>query len=53
MRKSIHGTAVAWVAVACLAGCTVGPNYKRPAYPTPPAFAGQMTPPSPVTRKNR
>ena len=40
MRKGIHGTAIAWVAVACLAGCTVGPNYKRPAYPTPPALRG-------------
>src|ERR1700761_293902 len=40
MRKSIHGTAVAWAAIACLAGCTVGPNYKRPAYPTPPALRG-------------
>src|SRR3984885_3121803 len=40
MRKGIHGTAVAWVAIACLAGCTVGPNYKRPAYPTPPALRG-------------
>lgn len=26
--------------VAVLAGCTVGPNYKRPSYPTPPAFRG-------------
>ena len=25
---------------AALAGCTVGPNYKRPSYPTPPAFRG-------------
>jgi outer membrane protein, multidrug efflux system len=40
MRKGIHGTAIAWAAVACLAGCTVGPNYKRPAYPTPPALRG-------------
>ena len=38
--KGIHGTTVAWVAIACLAGCTVGPNYKRPAYPTPPALRG-------------
>jgi multidrug efflux system outer membrane protein len=38
--KGINGIAVAWVAIACLAGCTVGPNYKRPAYPTPPALRG-------------
>ena len=25
---------------AALTGCTVGPNYKRPSYPTPPAFRG-------------
>jgi multidrug efflux system outer membrane protein len=40
MRTSIHGTVIAWVAIAGLAGCTVGPNYKRPAYPTPPALRG-------------
>ncbi len=27
-----------------LAGCTVGPNYKRPAVPTPPAFKEQPAP---------
>ena len=26
--------------LAAAAGCTVGPKYKRPAYPTPPAFRG-------------
>ena len=26
------------VAVAALAGCEVGPNYQRPATPTPPAY---------------
>ncbi len=26
--------------LVALAGCTVGPNYKRPAYPQPPAFRG-------------
>ena len=28
------------VLLAAAAGCTVGPKYKRPAYPTPPAFRG-------------
>jgi multidrug efflux system outer membrane protein len=30
----------AGILVAGIAGCTVGPNYKRPAYPAPPAFQG-------------
>ena len=29
------------VAALLLAGCTVGPDYRRPAYPVPPAFRGQ------------
>lgn len=28
-----------------LAGCTVGPNYRRPSAPTPPAFKEAATPP--------
>jgi multidrug efflux system outer membrane protein len=28
------------VLLAAAAGCTVGPKYQRPAYPTPPAFRG-------------
>ena len=32
-------------AVLC-AACTVGPDYKRPQYPTPPAFRGAQTPES-------
>jgi outer membrane protein, multidrug efflux system len=28
------------VLLAAAAGCTVGPKYKRPDYPTPPAFRG-------------
>ena len=28
------------VLLAAAAGCTVGPKYKQPAYPTPPAFRG-------------
>jgi len=33
---------IAWMLLACsmLAGCTVGPKYQRPIYPTPPAFRG-------------
>jgi len=29
------------VAVLLLTACTVGPDYRRPAYPVPPAFRGQ------------
>lgn len=38
-RKAIvlSGSAVA---LLTLAGCTVGPNYHRPSYPSPPAFRG-------------
>ncbi|MFL6721007.1 MAG: efflux transporter outer membrane subunit [Sphingomonas sp.] len=32
------------LASAMLAGCTVGPNYQRPATPTPPAFAEPHAP---------
>ncbi len=28
------------LAIGTLAGCNVGPKYKRPAYPAPPAFRG-------------
>lgn len=28
------------VTIATLAGCTVGPNYKRPSVPAPPAYRG-------------
>jgi multidrug efflux system outer membrane protein len=38
---------VAGIAIAGIAGCTVGPNYKRPGYATPPAFRGVDE--SPVT----
>src|SRR5215472_13233013 len=31
---------------AWLAGCAVGPNYKRPAVPAPPQFRGGENPPS-------
>ena len=40
MRKSIYATTLASVLIAGIAGCNVGPNYKRPVYPTPPAFRG-------------
>ena len=33
------------LAVCMLAGCTVGPNYQRPAAPTPPEFKEQVPPP--------
>jgi NodT family efflux transporter outer membrane factor (OMF) lipoprotein len=31
---------LAFAALACLAGCTLGPKYTRPATPTPPQFRG-------------
>ncbi|HEX3940948.1 MAG TPA: efflux transporter outer membrane subunit [Acidobacteriaceae bacterium] len=34
-------------AVALLSGCRVGPNYQRPAVPTPPAFEGAAPTPPP------
>ena len=38
--KRAHGIFVASALLAVAAGCTVGPKYKQPAYPTPPAFRG-------------
>ncbi|HEX3660857.1 MAG TPA: efflux transporter outer membrane subunit [Acidobacteriaceae bacterium] len=40
MRFRLIVSPVLLCVVAALAGCTVGPNYKRPAYPQPPAFRG-------------
>jgi outer membrane protein, multidrug efflux system len=40
MLKGIFATTLAGVLMASIAGCNVGPNYKRPAYPTPPALRG-------------
>jgi multidrug efflux system outer membrane protein len=40
MRKGIYKITLALVLTTGIAGCTVGPNYKRPAYPAPPAFRG-------------
>jgi outer membrane protein, multidrug efflux system len=34
---------------AALAGCAVGPNYKRPAVPTPPQFRAGEAQPSPAS----
>ena len=31
------------VAAACLGGCAIGPNYKRPSVAEPPTFRGQAT----------
>ena len=38
--KHTSSVVVSGVFVALLAGCNVGPKYKRPAYPAPPAFRG-------------
>ena len=38
--KRARGIFVASALLAVAAGCTVGPKYKQPAYPTPPAFRG-------------
>src|SRR5580700_11399338 len=40
MLKGIFATTLAGVLMVGIAGCNVGPNYKRPAYPTPPALRG-------------
>jgi NodT family efflux transporter outer membrane factor (OMF) lipoprotein len=41
VRRSV---AVALLAEVTLAGCAVGPNYKRPSTPTPPAFKEDAPP---------
>ena len=38
--KRAYATIFTAVLLAAAAGCTVGPKYKRPDYPTPPAFRG-------------
>jgi multidrug efflux system outer membrane protein len=38
--KRIYAAVFTAVLLAAAAGCTVGPKYSRPAYPTPPAFRG-------------
>jgi outer membrane protein, multidrug efflux system len=40
MMKGVCATTLAGVLAIGIAGCNVGPNYKRPAYPTPPALRG-------------
>ena len=40
---------VGFAALACLAGCTLGPKYTRPATPTPPQFRGAEATPSQVS----
>lgn len=39
MRRALAAGAALW-----LAGCTVGPNYKRPAVPVPDQYRGQQAP---------
>jgi multidrug efflux system outer membrane protein len=38
--KRTYIVAFTLILLAAAAGCTVGPKYKRPDYPTPPAFRG-------------
>jgi len=38
--QRIHSVAALSVLASVLAGCNVGPKYKQPAYPTPPALRG-------------
>ena len=38
--KRVFAITFAVVLLAAAVGCTVGPKYKQPAYPTPPAFRG-------------
>ncbi len=38
--KRSYSLAAGGVLLSLLAGCNVGPKYKRPVYPTPPAFNG-------------
>jgi outer membrane protein, multidrug efflux system len=38
--ERVLAAAFAIALLAAAAGCKVGPNYTRPAYPTPPAFRG-------------
>src|SRR5258708_30460046 len=39
-RKRTDAIAMMGLVASALAGCTVGPKYKQPAYPAPPAFRG-------------
>ena len=39
-RKCASSLLLGCISVFSLAGCSVGPNYKRPSVPAPPAFRG-------------
>ncbi len=39
--------AIVWLCAAAVAGCTVGPNYRRPQIDVPPTFRGQADSSSP------
>jgi outer membrane protein, multidrug efflux system len=39
-RKQMYVLAIGAILVSVLAGCNVGPRYKRPAYSAPPVFRG-------------
>src|SRR5262245_7588337 len=45
-----RGATASLLALACLLGaCTVGPDYRRPAVPTPATFRGQTDPVAPAS----
>jgi outer membrane protein, multidrug efflux system len=48
-RRSRRAPAAWAIALAalCLAGCMVGPDYRRPAVDTPPVWVGSVPPPAP------
>ena len=35
------GLIVAFLSIALLGGCAIGPNYRRPVVETPPAYRGE------------
>ncbi len=41
MARSAASRIIAAILLPLLAGCTVGPNYKRPAVTTPQTFRGR------------
>ena len=43
--RSLSTSALAGASLLTLAGCMVGPNYKRPSAPVPPAFKTEAAPP--------
>jgi multidrug efflux system outer membrane protein len=40
LLKAIYATSFTGFLIAGVAGCNVGPNYRRPSYPAPPAYRG-------------